>query len=94
MANTLTKIKQLKDIERLLKRKFERDEIEGFEPKHNIPDSPPPAPKAKRTKSKQRGNQTGNSSREKQRGQVANKSRSNRKRKPTPKKTTEISGNR
>ncbi len=31
--------KQLQDIERLIKRKIEREEIETFEPQHNIPES-------------------------------------------------------
>jgi ATP-dependent RNA helicase RhlE len=31
--------KQLRDIERLIKRKIEREEIESFEPLHNVPDS-------------------------------------------------------
>jgi len=32
-------IKQLRDIERLIKRKIEREEIEGFEPDHFVPES-------------------------------------------------------
>jgi ATP-dependent RNA helicase RhlE len=32
-------IKQLQDIERLIKFKIEREEIENFEPEHNVPDS-------------------------------------------------------
>lgn len=32
-------IKQLQDIERLIKRKIEREEIEAFEPVHNVPES-------------------------------------------------------
>ena len=31
--------KQLKDIEKLIKHKIEREEIDGFEPKHTVPDS-------------------------------------------------------
>ena len=31
--------KQLRDIERLIKRKIEREEIESFEPLHNVPES-------------------------------------------------------
>jgi len=33
-------IKQLTDIERLIKTRFEREEIEGFEPSHNVPNTP------------------------------------------------------
>jgi len=33
-------IKQLVDIERLVKSRFEREEVEGFEPRHAVPDSP------------------------------------------------------
>lgn len=32
-------IKQLQDIEKLIKFKIEREEIEGFEPQHNVPES-------------------------------------------------------
>lgn len=32
-------IKQLQDIERLIKNKIEREEIEGFEPEHRLPES-------------------------------------------------------
>jgi ATP-dependent RNA helicase RhlE len=32
-------IKQLQDIEKLIKFKIEREEIEGFEPEHNVPES-------------------------------------------------------
>ena len=32
-------IKQLVDIERLLKRKLERFEVEGFEPEHQLPET-------------------------------------------------------
>jgi ATP-dependent RNA helicase RhlE len=32
-------IKQLRDIERLIKRTLEREEIEGFEPEHQLPES-------------------------------------------------------
>ena len=32
-------IKQLQDIERLIKGKIEREEIENFEPQHNVPES-------------------------------------------------------
>ena len=31
--------KQLQDIERLIKRKIEREEVEGFEPAHVVPES-------------------------------------------------------
>jgi ATP-dependent RNA helicase RhlE len=36
---TADEIKQLTDIERLMKRKIEREEIEGFEPEHAVPES-------------------------------------------------------
>jgi ATP-dependent RNA helicase RhlE len=32
-------VKQLQDIERLIKLKIEREEVEGFEPEHRVPDS-------------------------------------------------------
>ena len=32
-------IKQLQDIEKLIKFKIEREEVEGFEPEHNVPES-------------------------------------------------------
>ncbi len=90
-------IKQLRDIERLLNSKFEREEIEGFEPKHNIPDSPPPLAKAKRTKAKQHRSQSGKSLHGKPRDKDASNSRNahnDRKRKPSRKKAAAISGNR
>ena len=37
-------IKQLKDIERVIRRQLPREELEGFEPGHALPESPPPAP--------------------------------------------------
>ena len=43
-------VKQLRDIERLIKRKIEREEIENFEPGHTVPESKSikPAPLKKR----------------------------------------------
>ncbi len=46
-------IKQLKDIERLINRKIEREEIDGFEPDHTIPESE--AVKPARNKRRPRG---------------------------------------
>lgn len=50
--------KQLRDIERLIKRKLTRDDINGFEPEHNVPESsgenrssPPKRPKRNRSAS-------------------------------------------
>ncbi len=44
--------KQLQDIERLIKRKIEREEIESFEPQHNVPESV----SGKSSRNKQRAN--------------------------------------
>jgi ATP-dependent RNA helicase RhlE len=45
-------IKQLQDIERLIKNKIEREEIENFEPVHNVPESV----SGKSSRNKQRAN--------------------------------------
>jgi len=61
-------IKQLKDIERLIRRQLPREELEGFEPGHALPESPIPAPnkprerRAANTNSRE-GNRPGNGQR-------------------------------
>ena len=50
-------IKQLTDIERLLNKRFEREEIEGFEPKHSVPDSPQPVRSARTSQRTNKGKQ-------------------------------------
>jgi ATP-dependent RNA helicase RhlE len=50
--------KQLQDIEKLIKFKIEREEIEGFEPEHNVPESV----KTKSSNNKSRTKKTGNHS--------------------------------
>ena len=52
-------IKQLQDIERLIKRKIEREEIENFEPGHVVPDSISTKPKRNKNRSKKLGHKTG-----------------------------------
>ncbi|MBV1905560.1 MAG: DEAD/DEAH box helicase [Pseudomonadales bacterium] len=60
-------IKQLVDIERLLKKRFEREEIEGFEAKHVVPDSGSPIPRSKSVAKKPRaGKGSGRGSRNSQ----------------------------
>ncbi len=48
-------IKQLKDIERLIKRKIDREEIEGFEPQNFVQQSPPANPARKNQRPKGAG---------------------------------------
>jgi len=43
-------IKQLQDIEKLIKFKIERKEIEDFEPEHNVPESIKPKPSSNRSR--------------------------------------------
>lgn len=50
--------KQLQDIERIIKFKIEREEIEGFEPQHVVPESI--STKPKRNKQKSHDNKTSN----------------------------------
>lgn len=52
-------IKQLKDIERLIKRKIDREEIEGFEPQHFVQESAP----AKAPRNNRRPNGAGSNNR-------------------------------
>jgi ATP-dependent RNA helicase RhlE len=56
-------IKQLKDIERLMKRKIGREEVEGFEPVHSLPASNSTNPGAKRHRSYQNSNNNNSSRR-------------------------------
>ena len=51
----LEEIKQLKDIERLIKRSIEREDIEGFEPICTIPDTDPNKPAKSRPRHKPGG---------------------------------------
>ncbi len=64
-------IKQLQDIERLIKRKIEREEIEGFEPEHVVPQSisnKPTRNKQQVKKSNHRKGQRRNSNEQRTRG--------------------------
>ena len=56
-------IKQLKDIERLMKRKIDREEVEGFEPDHSLPASNSTNPGAKRHHSYRNSNNNNSSRR-------------------------------
>lgn len=50
--------KQLIDIEKLIKRKFQRQQVDGFEPEHNVPHTAPkqkPVPKADTPANKAKG---------------------------------------
>jgi ATP-dependent RNA helicase RhlE len=51
-------INQLQDIERLLKRKIEREEIKGFAPGHAVPESNSVKPASNRQRPKKTGNKS------------------------------------
>jgi ATP-dependent RNA helicase RhlE len=55
-------VKQLQDIERLIKLKIEREEVEGFEPEHRVPESVSKKSQAKSNNSNKssNGNRSGN----------------------------------
>jgi len=77
-------IKQLQDIEKLIKFKIKREEIEGFEPDHSVPESI----KTKSTKKKSRSKKPRNRSNE---GNTSNK-KSPWKKKTSKKKTRSKNG--
>lgn len=54
-------IQQLQDIEKLIKFKIKREEIEGFEPQHNVPESIKNKPSNNRSKKKNSKSKSNNS---------------------------------
>jgi ATP-dependent RNA helicase RhlE len=79
-------VKQLQDIERLIKLKIEREEVEGFEPEHRVPESVSNRSQKKKQSSRRNGNENRGSKK------TNNKTNQKNKRWPSSKKKNARSG--